>query len=560
MRFSLLTLSAALLFLIPFVHAQAPRPNGNDKEELEPIEPNSPEFNDRVKRNCSIEFRRVDGVCTSIGSPLRQLWGSTNRPHFTYFKGLSTTVATGKSLKSPRFISNTLCKQSRDVFDGRMLNEMITIFGQFIDHTLAATPQNLKESMPIDMPPDDPLFANETTLKFFRSERVKVREGSPAERPQNSLTSSLDLASVYGPSLERLKVLRSFKDGLLATGPGNLLILNNARLNNAPQNRKSFFVAGDHRSNEHPVLTALHTLFLREHNSIAKELKANFPQWNENRLFETARQINIAQFQKIVLKEWYPAITGRRLPKYTGFKRKTDPTVSLVFSTAAFRVGHTLVGNMVNRLGPGNKKLPPFTFTEIFFRSVTVIQNNGIDQFLRGAVNSRAQKIDLLVVDALRNFLFTNVRGEEGLDLIALNLQRSRDHALPSYNRIRAKFLKKRATSFAQITKNKNIISGLQTAYGTVNRVEAWIGMMAEDHAPGSSMGPTLLAVWKREFLRIRDGDRFYYEKAGMFSKQLKQKIPRVRNLFTNQDTFRAILLRNTDINNKDLKRMFFVN
>lgn len=558
MKFWLLVGLAAFLFVIPLVNAQAPRPNGNDAEDLEPIEPNSPEFIIRRRRNCRIEFRRVDGACTNIGSPVRQLWGSTNRPQFTYFTGLSSVNPTGNNLPSTRLISNILCKQTRDIFDRRSLNEIATFFGQFIDHTLTATPLNHDEPMFIEMPENDPLFANMTELEFFRSVRVKVSGDSLIERAQNSLTSALDLVSVYGPSEGRLKVLRSFRNGLMEVGPGDLMILNNARLNNAPRNRRNFFVAGDTRSNEHPILTCIHTIFLREHNSLARELKKEFPEWSEETLFQNARKINIAQFQKIVLKEWYPALTGRRLPNYEGFQRGTDPTVSLVFSTAAFRLGHTLVGNSVPRRGPGNSPLPSLNFMRVFFKSVGIITSNGIEEFVRGALMSRAQKIDLQVHDILRNFLFSNVQGEEGLDLIALNLQRGRDHALPSYNRIRQQFGLGRVRRFSQITRNRNVASALQTAYGSVNKIEAWIGMMAEDHAPRSSMGPTLIAVWQREFARFRDGDQFYYEREGLFSRELRNKIPRVRELFTNADTFRGIVLRNTNIRAAELKRRMF--
>lgn len=456
-----------------------------------------------------------------------------------------------------------LCKQSRDLFDSRSLNEMTTFFGQFIDHTVVATPQNIHEDMFIDIPEDDPLFSNSTgrprKLRFFRSERVRVRRRDPEERPQNSLSSVFDLVSVYGPSELRHKALRSFSNGLMETSANNLLPLNGARLANAPKNKNTFFLAGDHRANEHPVLTSLHTLFVREHNSLAKELKKAFPTWGDNRLFENARKINIAQFEKIVFNEWYPAITGRQLrPPYKGFRENVDPTVSLVFSTAAFRVGHTLVGNKVNRRGAGNSMLQSLSFTNTFFRGASFIQRRGIEEFIRGALVSRAQKIDLQVHDALRNLLFTRVDGEDGIDLISLNIQRGRDHALPSYNSIRARFGRGRVTSFSQITKDKNVVSRLQSVYETVDKVEAWPGMMAEDHARGSSMGPTLLEVWRREFTRHRDGDQFHYQRPGLFSKEMRAKIPRVRNLFTNGNTFRAIILRNSKVRRSELKRRMF--
>lgn len=560
-----LPICCTFLLLIHFVSAQQPKPNGADSDKLRPVQPESPIFKIREKRGCSLDFRTFDGSCTNLGAPARKLWASTNRPQFSYFIGRDTEDPRGSTLPSARVVSNAIFKSSRDVFDKRGLNELATFFGQFIDHTLVATPLNKSEPLPISVPEDDPLFANITKagskgqLIFFRSNRVRVRERDNEQRPQNSLTSVLDLVSVYGPSKERADALRKKKNGLMKTSPGNLLPLNTKKFNNAPRTGKEFFLAGDHRANEHPALTSLHTVFLREHNDIAKELKKAFPKMKDELVYQNARKINIAQFQKIALDEWYPSVTGSKLPAYKGFKKTVDPTVSVLFSTAAFRVGHTMVGNSVNRAAKGNKKLPPFDLMSMFFRGVKIIRSNGIEQFLRGALRNRAQKIDAEVRDSLRNFLFTGVEGEDGIDLVAMNIQRGRDHALPSYNGIRVKFRFAKAVKFSQITKNKGVQSNLQSVYGSAGNVEAWPGLVSEDILPGSSMGPTMLAIWKNEFRRIRDGDRFYYQIFGLFPKEIMDNIPRVKALFTKEDTFRAILLRNTDITEKELpSKMFF--
>lgn len=194
----------------------------------------------------------------------------------------------------------------------------------------------------------------------------------------------------------------------------------------------------------------------------------------------------------------------------------------------------------------------------MFFAGIYVIKTRGIEEFLRGAITNTAQRIYLQVHDSLRNFLFTNVPGQEGMDLISLSIERGRDHALPSFNGIRVKFHLPKAKRFSNITKNGEVQRALESVYGDPSKVEAFIGLVAEDHARGSSMGNTLLEVWRREFHRLRDGDRFYYENDGVFSQELKDKIPRVRNLFTNKPAFREIVLRNTDIIETELPKMMF--
>lgn len=448
-----------------------------------------------------------------------------------------------------------------ETFDERGLNEMTTFVGQFLDHTLVSTPTNSDETMPIAVPPGEAAGGFGDKLPFKRSMRVRDDSLLSIERPQNSLTSVVDLTNVYGPNEERSNFLRSGRNGMMKTSGGNLLPHNTDFVNSPPSSGNRYFLAGDHRANEHPTLTSLHTLFVREHNAIAAELQEQFPQMGDELLFQNAKKINEAQWQKIVFEEWYPAITGRSLPAYEGFNTNVNPTVSLTFSTAAFRVGHTLVGNRVNRRGPNNSFLHPFTLMSMFFRETDAITRMGIEQFLRGAYSSRAQKVDLLVVDALRNFLFRGVEGEsDNFDLVALNLQRGRDHALPPYNTIRQAFGQAKAASFENITTDRSVQSKLRQAYVTPDRVEAWPGLMAEDHVTGSSFGRTLLAIWEREFLRLRDGDRFFFRNNGVFSSELME-LGRVKSILCGDNFFRAILVRNSAITDKELpERMFFVN
>ena len=54
---------------------------------------------------------------------------------------------------------------------------------------------------------------------------------------------------------------------------------------------------GDSRANEQPGLTVYHTVWVREHNRVAKELKYLNSHWNDERLYQEARKILIAEMQ-----------------------------------------------------------------------------------------------------------------------------------------------------------------------------------------------------------------------------------------------------------------------
>lgn len=72
-------------------------------------------------------------------------------------------------------------------------------------------------------------------------------------------------------------------------------------------------LAGDSRVNEQPGLTAIHTLWMREHNRVARELQNLNPRWSNDEVFEEARRIVVGEMQHITYNEWLPIIVGRWL-------------------------------------------------------------------------------------------------------------------------------------------------------------------------------------------------------------------------------------------------------
>jgi hypothetical protein len=62
-----------------------------------------------------------------------------------------------------------------------------------------------------------------------------------------------------------------------------------------------------------------------------------------------------------------------------------------------------------------------------------------------------------------------------------------------------------------QVVRRTTLAARLRAIYGRVDTVDAFVGVNAEAHVPGSDLGETELAMWTREFTRLRDGDRFFY-------------------------------------------------
>ncbi len=99
------------------------------------------------------------------------------------------------------------------------------------------------------------------------------------------------------------------------------------------------------------------------------------------------------------------------------------------------------------------------------------------------------------------------------MDVAANTIQRGRDHGLANYNATRVAYGLPRVTTFAEITTNTGLQQALQNNYGTVDKIDLWVGGLVEKHLQGSSFGPLFTRIIADQFQRLRDGDRFWYER-----------------------------------------------
>ena len=341
----------------------------------------------------------------------------------------------------------------------------------------------------------------------------------------NQISAFLDGSVIYGSDATRAAALRAFQGGRLKTSEGNLMPLNTDGLTNAndahifPNNQ--LFLAGDVRANENVELSAIHTLFVREHNQLATAIAAANPGLTDEQVFQNTRRIVVAELQVITYKEFLPALLGdKALRPYEGYKPNVNSSIATEFSTAAYRIGHTLINDDVELLDNDGKELEePLALAEAFFNP-SVLKAVGPDPLLKYLATDNAQEVDTQLVGGLRNFLF-GPPGAGGFDLASLNIQRGRDHGLSDYNSTRAAYGLSKVSTFAQITTNADLQAKLLALYGNVDNIDLWIGGLCEDHLPGSSVGPTFQRIMADQFQRVRDGDRLWYART-FFGPQLE--------------------------------------
>lgn len=305
--------------------------------------------------------------------------------------------------------------------------------------------------------------------------------------------------------------------------------------------------------NVQPGLVALHAVFLREHNRLANLLARQHPSWDDERIYQRARKIVGAQVQIITYNEYLPALFGTEhgLPMYTGYNETECPNIANEFSTVAFRFGHSMINRfMLRMLDNGTLIQPPLSLRETYFKPERMIREGGIESLLRGTTALVAQEMDVYMIDDLRNFMFGSSVRDGALDLASVNIQRGRDHGIASFIDARRHLGLSEIKDFSDISRDLDTRNKLREAYSTVDKVDFFVGGLAEDHLPGSSVGETFAAVLRDQFKRIRDGDRFFY--LNDFTPEEIAELEKVR--------MSTLILRNTDASNIPEEMMFVTN
>ena len=348
---------------------------------------------------------------------------------------------------------------------------------------------------------------------------LNLQATTPNPRQQiTQISTFLDASMVYGSDANRANALRTFSRGLLKTSSGNLPPLNIGGFENAndahifPDNQ--LFLAGDIRANENTELTSLHTLFVREHNLLATAMAAANPKMTDEQIYQRARRLVIAEVQVITYQEFLPALLGpKALRPYSGYRPEVNPGLATEFSTAAFRIGHTLINDDIQFLDNDGVQIADELPLAFGFFNPAPLKEWGPDPLLKYLATDNTQEVDTQLVEGLRNFLF-GPPGAGGLDLASLNIQRGRDHGLPDYNSVRAAIGLSKVTSMAQVTSDAALQAKLLSLYGNVDSMDLWVAGLAEDHLPGSSVGPTFQKIIVQQFERTRDGDSNWYERS----------------------------------------------
>jgi len=277
----------------------------------------------------------------------------------------------------------------------------------------------------------------------------------------------------------------------------------------------AYFLAGDERANTGFGLMAIHSLFVREHNRVADQYVGRHSDADPEDAYQFARRWTAALIQSVTYGEFIPAILGNdAIGPYRGYDPDTDPTQSAEFVTFGLRFGHSMLSPVLRIIDNSGTPLEDVPHEKALL-NIGVILRHGVGPVLKGFASQAMQEVDVLVIEAMRSIHFP---GSPPIDLIALDLQRARDHGVPGYNRCRLCFGLDPKEKFADVTPNTQIQQKLECTYPSVGSIDPLIGGLAEAHVPGSAFGPLLRSIMIEQFVRMRAGDRFWYENDPAFN------------------------------------------
>jgi peroxidase len=449
------------------------------------------------------EFRPIGAVDNNLRNPkLDALPGNAefNLAPLNFAPGTNDGLAKGPN---PRTLSNVISggtgsKGQNGSTTDPVASAWLYVFGQFVDHDLDL--ENTPTTSPaidIIVPAGDPNFKAGTHIAMTRDVRSRS-----TNTIVNTVAGYLDLSQLYGSTKDVAASLRN-EDGTLKTSDdGSALPVSNG-----------VFVTGDPRVMENPELIAVTILFMREHNNWVQQLHKQHADWSGDQLYDMARAITTAEYQNVVYNEFLPVLVGNSIGAYGGYDARVNAQVSQEFSTAAFRVGHSEVSDTQEGVDNNGNTVFTESLEQAFHNTPAQDEANGFDPMLRAIGLDSSQATDVYAVSVLRNLLFAPLVGGDvdQIDLIAIDIQRERDAGLANLNQTRRAIGLPPYESFAQLTSDSVLQQSFETLYGDINKVDLFMGGLAEGHARGASVGPTFQAIIAQQFRALRAGDRFFW-------------------------------------------------
>lgn len=445
---------------------------------------------------------------------------------------------------NPRQVSLELL--TRDEFiPATTLNLLAGAWIQFEVHDWFSHGQNESENpWRIELATDDPWPRHPMEIQ-----RTRMDPSSDPSGPPTFVTADThwwDGSQIYGSDPTFARAIRSGEEGRLRVTPQGLL----------PEDIESHVDLRGVAGNFWIGLALLHALFMLEHNAICERLHAEYPELDDQALYEKARLVNAALMAKIHTIDWTPAIiahpTTVRALRANWFGILGERFDRIFGRRTGLELIHGIPGSKKELCGVpyslteefvGVYRMHPLIPDEYEFRALAddrLLQQRTFEEVNALHVRECLEQVPL--ADALYSFgiahpgaitlhnyprslqRFNRPDGEL-LDLATIDIVRTRERGVPRYNEFRRLFHMNAPATFEEMTGGDAAMAAeLERVYGDVERVDLMIGLFAEPKPAGFGFSDTAFRVFILMASRRLEADRFFtddyrpevYTKAGI--------------------------------------------
>ena len=313
--------------------------------------------------------------------------------------------------------------------------------------------------------------------------------------------------------------------------------------------------------------------------------------WDADKMFNATKLLVEMEYQHAAVDQYARTVTPR-IQEFVGYSSGVDSTISLEYAQVAFRFGHSTIRETIDTIDPTgwfSGAVTKYALEKAFLAPETFAQE-GVAAITLGLSRQQMNEVDEFVTPALNQGLLG-----QPLDLAAINIARGRDLGIPTLNNFRAAIGLAEYVSWTDYGSNMihpeslvnfiaaysfdgdvskaeailglsdgSILEGSAAAKGFTtsdaiaflnnndgtnaelntgrlgfDKIDSWIGGLAEAHVPGGLLGETFDAVFVAQIQSLMDGDRFYYLYR-LFGTNIHEEV--------NNGQFKDIVERNTGL------------
>jgi hypothetical protein len=436
---------------------------------------------------------------------------------------------------NPRTVSRELLTRER-FLPADSLNLLAAAWIQFmlrdwLSH--GASPR--EDPWEVPLADDDPW--PEKPMRILRTREDPTRAPEEAGLPPTHINVHShwwDGSQIYGSDQATQDQVRAGEDGKLKIGPDGLIPVD-PNSEKHPADEPGFWIG----------LAMMHTLFTLEHNAICDRLRAEYPGWSDDELFDRARLVNTALLAKIHTIEWTPALldhptairglnanwwglAGETVKKLVGRISENEVISGIVGGRPDhFGVPFSLTEEFVSvyRMHP----LIPDHYTFLAVASDEVLQERGFAEV------AQQQAMELMNQVAMQDLFYSFGVAHPGMitlhnyprglqnfqrpgpdgatipqDLAATDILRSRELGVPRYNEFRRLLHLEPIDSFEDLTDKPEWVAELRRVYDNdVEQLDQMIGMYAENPPEGFAFSDTAFRIFVLMASRRINSDRF---------------------------------------------------